>query len=226
MAGMAAALVLVAGAGTASALFVDYLAERAQMRVARAAPAAKPPEAAPQLADAKPSAPARLPASDAAVPAVASATEALTKTPVGYESPKTVQALLERADAVSSGPQAAVSIDPAVVEEEPLPEETAAEAAEDPRDQTFTAAIVSSRPQPPIAVAATGDVASLVETVKGRIRRVTRHVNLRSGPADEAKVIRVVPAKASVNVLSCESWCQVDYQGTKGWIYKGFIRKS
>ena len=49
------------------------------------------------------------------------------------------------------------------------------------------------------------------------------HVNLRSGPADESKVLTVIPAKASVNVLNCKSWCEVEYAGQKGFIYKRFI---
>jgi SH3-like domain-containing protein len=55
---------------------------------------------------------------------------------------------------------------------------------------------------------------------------VTKYVNLRSGPTDESKVVAVVPAKASVSVLDCKAWCEVVFDGKKGWIYKRFIRES
>jgi SH3-like domain-containing protein len=60
----------------------------------------------------------------------------------------------------------------------------------------------------------------------GRTAKVTKHVNLRSRPEDKSKVLTVVPARASVNVLSCKSWCEVEYDGQKGFIYKRFIGKS
>ena len=36
-------------------------------------------------------------------------------------------------------------------------------------------------------------------------------------------VLGVVPAGKSVSVLSCESWCQISYEGRKGWVYKSFL---
>ena len=60
----------------------------------------------------------------------------------------------------------------------------------------------------------------------GREARVTKYVNLRSGPTDESNVVAVVPAKASVSVLDCKAWCEVVFDGKKGWIYKRFIRES
>lgn len=56
--------------------------------------------------------------------------------------------------------------------------------------------------------------------------RVTKYVNLRAGPADEARVIAVVPANAEVKVESGCQWCTVVYNGQRGYIYKSFIRRS
>lgn len=56
--------------------------------------------------------------------------------------------------------------------------------------------------------------------------RVTKYVNLRAGPADESRVIAVVPANAEVKVESGCQWCTVVYNGQRGYIYKSFIRRS
>ncbi|MGE0283410.1 MAG: SH3 domain-containing protein [Rhizobiaceae bacterium] len=53
--------------------------------------------------------------------------------------------------------------------------------------------------------------------------RVTRYVNLRDGPADEAKVIAVIPTNATVQAETDCGWCAVTYNGQSGYIYKGFL---
>jgi hypothetical protein len=53
--------------------------------------------------------------------------------------------------------------------------------------------------------------------------RVTRYVNLRDGPADEAKVIAVIPTNATVRAETNCGWCAVTYNGQRGYIYKGFL---
>jgi uncharacterized protein YgiM (DUF1202 family) len=53
---------------------------------------------------------------------------------------------------------------------------------------------------------------------------VTTHVNMRAAPENDAGVVRVVPAGARVNVLACEIWCQVTYEGKTGWIFRDFIK--
>ena len=57
-------------------------------------------------------------------------------------------------------------------------------------------------------------------------RRCTTAVNLRAGPKDEAKVLAVVPARETVQLINCDGWCEVVFQGQRGWIYKSFIRES
>ena len=56
--------------------------------------------------------------------------------------------------------------------------------------------------------------------------RVTAAVKLRSGPAKGSGVLTVVPAGSAVNVLSCNGWCQVAYNGRTGWVYKNFLAGS
>nr|WP_246252663.1 SH3 domain-containing protein [Mesorhizobium camelthorni] len=97
----------------------------------------------------------------------------------------------------------------------------------DTTDETATAAIATvplpaSAPFPEPRDEKAGEA----EEAVGREARVTKYVNLRAGPNDESKVVAVVPAKASVSVLDCKAWCEVVFDGKKGWIYKRFIRES
>jgi hypothetical protein len=52
---------------------------------------------------------------------------------------------------------------------------------------------------------------------------VTTDVNMRAGPDNSAPVILVVPGRRHVEVIGCDYWCEVVYNGKRGWIYKGFI---
>ncbi|MER9654548.1 SH3 domain-containing protein [Mesorhizobium sp. M0152] len=54
--------------------------------------------------------------------------------------------------------------------------------------------------------------------------RTLRAVTMRTGPKKNAAVIGTVPAKSSVQVMSCKQWCQVVYNGKTGWIYKSYIK--
>ena len=47
---------------------------------------------------------------------------------------------------------------------------------------------------------------------------------MRSGPKKNAAAIATVPAKTSVQVMSCKQWCQIVYNGKRGWIYKSYIK--
>lgn len=55
--------------------------------------------------------------------------------------------------------------------------------------------------------------------------RVTRYVNLRDGPADEAKVIAVIPTNTRIEAEADCNWCVVTYNGQKGYVYKSFLRR-
>jgi hypothetical protein len=51
-------------------------------------------------------------------------------------------------------------------------------------------------------------------------------VNMRAGPDNEAAAIRVVPAGALVRVVGCELWCEVTYEGQRGFIYPRFLAQQ
>ncbi|WP_167392226.1 SH3 domain-containing protein [Mesorhizobium sophorae] len=54
--------------------------------------------------------------------------------------------------------------------------------------------------------------------------QILRAVTMRSGPKKNAAAILTVPAKSSVQVMSCKKWCQITYNGKTGWIYKTYIK--
>lgn len=56
-----------------------------------------------------------------------------------------------------------------------------------------------------------------------RTVRVNDGVNLRARPASGSKVLRVIPARSSVGLVDCEAWCEVVYDGTRGFIYRSFV---
>lgn len=51
----------------------------------------------------------------------------------------------------------------------------------------------------------------------------TRWVNMRTGPADDAEIMVVVPALAEIQAETDCNWCSVSYDGQQGYIYKTFI---
>lgn len=56
-------------------------------------------------------------------------------------------------------------------------------------------------------------------------RKVRTAVTMRSRPANGASPVGVIPTNASVTVApGCKAWCQVSYNGKRGYIYKGFLR--
>lgn len=78
-----------------------------------------------------------------------------------------------------------------------------------------TAAIPTPRPDVPEAH---DDAAE-----KGRILRA---VTMRSGPKKAASALGTIPAKTTVDVLSCKSWCEIVYKGRRGFIYKSFLKRG
>lgn len=56
-----------------------------------------------------------------------------------------------------------------------------------------------------------------------RSATVTSAVNLRAGPANGAGVLGVVPAGSEVGLIGCEYWCEIVFEGERGWIYRSFL---
>jgi len=94
-------------------------------------------------------------------------------------------------------------------------------------DEQLTAAI------PPNSVVPTEPVVEEPSTTdeqasaeQGRTVKIARAVNMRTRPVSGSKVIRVIPSGATVGLMSCKGWCEVTYQGSRGFIYKSFVAGS
>ena len=61
------------------------------------------------------------------------------------------------------------------------------------------------------------------EEVKTRTAAVNSDVNMRTGPDNDAKVIKALRRNSKVEVIGCNFWCEVIHAGKRGYIYKSFI---
>ncbi|WP_421914430.1 SH3 domain-containing protein [Mesorhizobium sp.] len=97
----------------------------------------------------------------------------------------------------------------------------------DSADGAQTAAIPEVQPVVPPQPAATGDTDSQAKPHKAAAvgtGRILRPVTMRSGPKTNAAAITTVPAKTSVQLVSCKQWCEIVYNGKHGWVYKSYIK--
>ncbi len=101
-------------------------------------------------------------------------------------------------------------------------------AAPDPADGAETAAIPTPKPQLPDAQSSAATDEAKVKPQKvaaaAGTGRILRAVTMRTGPQKNAAAMGTVPAKSSVQVVSCKQWCQIVYNGKRGWIYKSYIK--
>jgi hypothetical protein len=142
---------------------------------------------------------------------------------------------------VTALPQAPVSDAGEFVLEPVAAREEAQEEAGDGADHASTAAIppalpaeiTAFAPQPrpePSAEETTGGASAAVAAVAAaagnasmRAAVVTRAVNMRAAPNGRAQVLTVVPGSSEIRAETDCSWCEIDYQGRSGFIYKSFI---
>lgn len=278
IANLSAAAAIVVGIGAGSAIFVDYLADRALARgvetpaspvvakvvesaaetqVASLAPETTPEPAPEPVVEAEMPIPApieaRLPdateiATVAAVGpehAIEEPTDDPTASPIvhieelgGGEEVSLDEAAPETAIDEGADATETAAISPDEAEPAPKPRKAKAKAAEPaPRntevaslpgvdigglagyasdEQDFSDSTVKTVTKPAAKAASKGGVAT-------GAARVTSAVNMRSAPKKGAGVLGVVPAGTNVKVLSCDGWCQISYNGRKGWVYKSFL---
>lgn len=90
-------------------------------------------------------------------------------------------------------------------------------------DTAETAAIPTAKPdveaqapspEPPKAAKATGG------------GHTVRAVTMRSNPRKGAPVVDTIPAKATVQVVSCSQWCEVIFKSKRGFIYKSYLKRD
>ena len=87
-------------------------------------------------------------------------------------------------------------------------------------DSAQTAAIPAPKPQAPAA----DDQAKADSQSATATGRILQAVTMRTGPKQKAAAMITVPAKTSVQVIGCKKWCEIVYNGKRGWIYKSFIK--
>jgi hypothetical protein len=90
-------------------------------------------------------------------------------------------------------------------------EQATALATEETTEETAEQAVEDPEPE----------VAAVTRTAP-----VTTDVNMRAGPSNDAAVVLVVRRNREVEVIGCRYWCEVIYDGKRGFIYKGFVRGS
>ena len=96
-------------------------------------------------------------------------------------------------------------------------------------DGAQTAAIPAVQPQVPAQQPTAGGDGSQAKAKPRKVAaagtgRILRAVTMRSGPKKNAAAIVTVPARTSVQVMSCKQWCQITYNGKTGWVYKSYIK--
>ncbi|OHV88638.1 SH3 domain-containing protein [Mesorhizobium sp. ORS 3428] len=110
----------------------------------------------------------------------------------------------------------------------PMADQSAdAKKPDDKMDGAQTAAIPDVKPQVPEAQPAAADQAAQdkPQTVSAAANgRILRPVTMRTGPKKGAAAIITIPAKASVQVMSCKKWCEIVYDGKHGWVYKTYVK--
>lgn len=97
-------------------------------------------------------------------------------------------------------------------------------AAPGKTDGAQTAAIPAVDPQAPAAAQDDSDQAKAKPRKVAATGRILRAVTMRTGPKKNAAAMVTVPAKTSVQVMGCKQWCQIVYNGKRGWIYKSYIK--
>lgn len=103
---------------------------------------------------------------------------------------------------------------PEAEEEEPI---TLAALAEKPAKPTKAVKAADEKPKAAKAKAS-GPITG---------RSVTNDdVNIRSGASSKSAVIGTIPANTSVDIVKCASWCEIAYDGKRGYVYSGFLGKG
>lgn len=64
---------------------------------------------------------------------------------------------------------------------------------------------------------------SIAEDDNLRDATTTGHVNMRSGPSDEAEILTVVPARTRIQAEADCNWCAAVYEGRSGYVYRTFL---
>jgi hypothetical protein len=116
---------------------------------------------------------------------------------------------------VTSEPVIAPAADEPVADDESAPSTAASDTpkAEKPAKKVASAEPRRDAPAKPLR-GATGSAI------------VNQAVKMRSGPDNDASVVKVVPTGARVDIVACKGWCEVIAGGDRGYIFQRFLNRS
>ncbi len=243
----ACAVVLAVGAG--SAMFVNYLADRAMARAADTIPVkvvreiriASDGTMASDASEGDDPAPIVRPPEIIAEPRVGSVANAsvtpAAQPPTGASAQPDPQ-IDEVETAALALSQDEEAIDAASEAIDPEPEDASETAAAPkseakPAEPDKTASLPAEPADDELEALPGVDVGGLAGNPSGasasgasRKARIVKGVNMRARGQQGAKVLTVIPAGTTVDLFGCEQWCEVSYKGRKGWVYKSFVGNS
>jgi hypothetical protein len=163
-------------------------------------------------------------------PAVPRLVETTTVTapvePPPAEIPATTGDEIDRLAELAATPNAApVTEEPAAVPlfREPADTPALAETATPPEPAVAEAA--ATEPAPAAAAETPPPPAAPAETTVANtnLGTINDWVNLRADPSMNGRVLMVVPLGATVEVIGCPGWCEVVYNGTRGFVGPDFV---
>lgn len=99
------------------------------------------------------------------------------------------------------------------------------------RDPTETAALALTETNAKTDPAETAAVKAIEAETKpaeasqgGKAAVIKRSVNMRAKPQKGGAVLGVIPAKTSVELVSCTQWCEIVFNGKRGYVYKSYVQ--
>ncbi|WP_457935961.1 SH3 domain-containing protein [Mesorhizobium sp. 10J20-29] len=222
---------VIVGVGTGSALFVDYLADRAMARAANTIPVKVVREI--RIASDSSIASDAIDGEDS--PPVVRPPEIVTTLPVPPAPAQASEVPESDIDAVETAaldPDAADPSDMLPVlsgdaeEDMPASDDVATSPSSDRVDKEQKSASLPPEPAEEELASLPGvEVGGLTgeSSGSGKPARIVKAVNMRARGQKGAKVLGVLPAGTAVSLYGCQSWCEISYNGRKGWVYKSFV---
>ena len=223
---------VIVSVGAGSALFVDYLADRAMARAANTVPV----KVVREIRIASDSSIASDATETEDSPPVVRPPEIVTTLPVPPAPAQASDVPESDIDAVETAaldPDAAMPSDilPSLSGDTEADVPASSDAATSAKSADKEQKAASLPPEP-----AEDELASLpgVEvggltgesSGSGKPARIVKAVNMRVRGQKGAKVLGVLPAGTAVSLHGCQSWCEISYNGRKGWVYKSFVRSA
>lgn len=93
------------------------------------------------------------------------------------------------------------------------------------QDKSSTAAISGTKPAAGAARPSESDIAAADEG-QTRPGQALQAVTMRAKPSSRGAVLGTIPGRADVQVVSCDSWCEIVYDGKRGFVYKRFLKND